>query len=1135
MVNQGATTTLAWTVTGADSIKIVANPGGELAAATDPVMGMVTSAALAENTTFTLTASNEEGDVTKSVAVTVTKPPTDPTIDSFTATPMNVAPGGAVVLAWQTTNATGVGIEPGALTGDADGTVTVNPTQTTTYILTANGTGTPDTAMVTVTVTPVGPVISAFTANPTSVIDGGTTTLSWTVTNATNITINDQNNVEVYNGTDLGGSQVVTPSVAQVPGVATYRLTAVDADNNMATMTLTVSVNPVGAPVINSFVATPATVTLGMPCDLSWDVTGAVTIDIEEGGAVINTSANATGTYQVTPLATTTYTLVATDANNMSAMATVTVTVNAGPPFVVDFQATPNPVALNGQITLSFDVLDAATVRILNGATEIYNTTNGTGTYVHTATTTTNVFTLEATNPRGTTTDGPITIYAHAAPVINTFTVTPLTFNTGTPVTAMITWDVSNVASLNLLANGAAVAGFPAVNVSPMIQNSNGTYSTQVAVTTAFQLVATSAGGNANQTVTVTEVLAKMEPNNTATAAVPLPGNGTGAAGTINPVGDEDWYVVTVGANGWLRAETSDGAGGCTFDSHIEVYSSTNTIAANRIAFNDDIDFPANACSRVTPFANPDVAADADLQEMAAGTYYIRVRVTPAGALNTPPYTGDTGSYVLTVETGAAACGNGLFETSLNEQCDDGNITTGDGCDGACMFEINPTPILPPGGTVTVTVQPNGFQLVELTINIDGQSVTATAADVGGTTCNNVDTALGLATDQFTLLGGAADQGPTGTYMCGAIRYPADAYAVNLAVGTYYLAVFNEGAAAGQVQVDATIIDPRCGDGVLNPGEQCDDGNILPGDGCEANCMVLLNTLPAANPYVFAGAIPAGGSDTYGFTVTAPLYIVAETFAPDQATGCPFPNDTVITLRDGAGTNLGEDDEGGIGSCSRFDQDQAFARVTAGTYTITVTDYLDDDAIPAYELVVSSILADICGNGVVETGEECDDGNGAAGDGCDAACQIEGNIPVEVEPNNTFATANALGPNGVGLTSMTGVITAADLDTFSFVVPVGQTLDLVTHTYSTPGNPASVCGDTIDTEIVVYNPLMAQIGINDDIAGAANRCSQVSLTGLTEGTYFVLVRYWNNNGTPATGVGNGTGTTLPYFLDIDVQ
>ncbi|MCD6355842.1 MAG: hypothetical protein J7L66_01045, partial [Anaerolineaceae bacterium] len=34
------------------------------------------------------------------------------------------------------------------------------------------------------------------------------------------------------------------------------------------------------------------------------------------------------------------------------------------------------------------------------------------------------------------------------------------------------------------------------------------------------------------------------------------------------------------------------------------------------------------------------------------------------------------------------------------------------------------------------------------------------------------------------------------------------------------------------------IVDPECGDGNLDPGEQCDDGNNLDGDGCSATCTI---------------------------------------------------------------------------------------------------------------------------------------------------------------------------------------------------------------------------------------------------------------------------------------------------------
>jgi cysteine-rich repeat protein len=42
-----------------------------------------------------------------------------------------------------------------------------------------------------------------------------------------------------------------------------------------------------------------------------------------------------------------------------------------------------------------------------------------------------------------------------------------------------------------------------------------------------------------------------------------------------------------------------------------------------------------------------------------------------------------------------------------------------------------------------------------------------------------------------------------------------------------------------------------------------------------------------------------------------------------------------------------------------------------------------------FKVVASSPPPPACGNGIVETGEACDDGNQAAGDGCSASCTVE--------------------------------------------------------------------------------------------------------------------------------------------------
>ncbi len=66
--------------------------------------------------------------------------PAPPVVTSFTATPSAVPPGSPVVLAWVVSGAATVQIDPavGAVTG---ATATVNPTTTTTYVLTASNDG----------------------------------------------------------------------------------------------------------------------------------------------------------------------------------------------------------------------------------------------------------------------------------------------------------------------------------------------------------------------------------------------------------------------------------------------------------------------------------------------------------------------------------------------------------------------------------------------------------------------------------------------------------------------------------------------------------------------------------------------------------------------------------------------------------------------------------------------------------------------------------------------------------------------------------------------------------------------------------------------------------------------------------
>ena len=159
--------------------------------------------------------------------------------------------------------------------------------------------------------TPPLPVtINSFTATPASVSIGQSSTLTWSTSNATSVTL-DQGI-----GPVSGTSRSVSPTAT-----TTYTLTASNGTDTVTAMvTVTVLNSP---PTISSFTATPTTLTAGQGATLNWATTGATTVSIAPGvGAV-----GASGTASVSPSGTTTYILTATNGAG-SVTAGVTVTVN---------------------------------------------------------------------------------------------------------------------------------------------------------------------------------------------------------------------------------------------------------------------------------------------------------------------------------------------------------------------------------------------------------------------------------------------------------------------------------------------------------------------------------------------------------------------------------------------------------------------------------------------------------------------------------------------------------------------------------------------------------------------------------------------------------------------------------------
>ncbi|HTX75715.1 MAG TPA: hypothetical protein VMD29_05860 [Terracidiphilus sp.] len=161
-----------------------------------------------------------------------------PTISSFAASPGTIASGGSSTLSWTTTYATSVAITPGTFTStSASGSTTVSPTATTTYTLTATNSAGSVTATATVTIQASSPPsIGSFTANPTSIASGGSSTLSWTTTHATSVAITPG----TFTSTSASGSTTVSPTAT-----TTYTLTATNSAGS-ATATAQVSITAAG-------------------------------------------------------------------------------------------------------------------------------------------------------------------------------------------------------------------------------------------------------------------------------------------------------------------------------------------------------------------------------------------------------------------------------------------------------------------------------------------------------------------------------------------------------------------------------------------------------------------------------------------------------------------------------------------------------------------------------------------------------------------------------------------------------------------------------------------------------------------------------------------------------------------------
>ncbi len=279
-------------------------------------------------------------------------------------------------------------------------------------------------------------------------------------------------------------------------------------------------------------------------------------------------------------------------------------------------------------------------------------------------------------------------------------------------------------------------------------------------------------------------------------------------------------------------------------------------------------------------------------------------------------------------------CGNGVLESG--EACDDGNQVNADGCSG-CVKDCN-------------------FTCSNLAYRACTQNSHCTAAP----TCEQVTLSMRRCEILPADCNGASGC-PVG-YACGSF------YCFQTAPGQ--CPCVNSTGICGN-----PVCTPTCGDAIKQGAEQCDDGTLVGGDGC-ANCVCEIP--PDSNFTITSEDQICGGGQTITayttFVVPSWVQLVNSSCAMGSSIGvlnCISTSCSCTIM-----TPPGPYNPGGVSLSFTFGVRNAgcpnvFVNVTRSTL------------IPLSE----TVCLDFCGNGILEDGEECDDGNDVDGDGCTSCVQ----------------------------------------------------------------------------------------------------------------------------------------------------
>jgi len=560
----GQSTSLAWSTSSATSCTASGGSGADnwtgsvATSSTGMTVGPINTAG---NFAYTLTCSGPGGSSgPTSVTVDVASAPPVPTITSLTASPTTIQTGQSTSLSWSSSGATGCtasggsgadgwsGAEPVSSSGTPVGPINVTGSET--YTLTcsgAGGTSTPSSVSVSVTATPPAASIASFTATPSSLQSGGSSSLAWTSSNATSCTAGGGSGSDGWGG-PVATSSSGTSTGALTAGTYTYTLTCTGPGGGSPTSSAVVTVtNAPPAASITSFVATPSAVTVGQSTQLSW-TTSAATSCTASGGTGTDgwngskpVSSGGTAVGPINTAGTYVYTLICTGAGGTSAPMSVGVTASAPvAASILSFTASPSSVTAGQSASLSWTT-SAATSCTASGGTGSdgwsgAKGTSSTGTSTGPLTTVGTVtYTLTCTGAGGTSAPSSTSVTVNAVvPVQPTVTLLANGSSAATVVTGgtvTLSWSSSNATSCTASGgsasdwSGTKATASSGVSVGP-VSGTPGIY--------AYTLSCTGPGGSGSSTVQIT-----IMPQNGSDCGVGFPttnlvGPEASATGSVN-------------------------------------------------------------------------------------------------------------------------------------------------------------------------------------------------------------------------------------------------------------------------------------------------------------------------------------------------------------------------------------------------------------------------------------------------------------------------------------------------------------------------------------------------------------------------------------------------------------------------